>query len=184
MSTTARTTIVDAAASAKRRVFGTTNSVVSQVMDSNDLRAERGITILAKNPPSATAIPRSILSTRPTRRFRQVKSNASSRWSKGSCWSLTPTTGRCPDALCPAQGAGDDHLKPIVVINKVDRPDPRPMEVWTWCWSCSSSWANRVAQLDFPVNLRGGRHRAGQRGSGTAPGRARFSRSAVGQHRL
>ena len=43
-------------------VYRENQEVVDRVMDSNDLERERGITILAKTPPSATATPRSTLS--------------------------------------------------------------------------------------------------------------------------
>jgi len=66
---------------------------------------------------------------------------------------LLVDAGRGPvaaDALCAGQ-ALEAKLLPIVVINKIDRPDARPQEVLTRSTTCSFDLDAEESQLDFPV---------------------------------
>ncbi len=99
------------------------------ILDSNDLERERGITILAKN----IAIP-----------YRQVKINITDtpghadfggevervvRMSDGALLLIDAAEGPLPQTRFVLSKALEFGLKPIVVINKIDRPDARPWEV-------------------------------------------------------
>ena len=103
--------------------------VGEQILDSNDLERERGITILAKN----IAIP-----------YRGVKINIIDtpghadfggevervlRMADGALVLVDSAEGPMPQTRFVLSKALECGLQPIVVINKIDRPDARPHEV-------------------------------------------------------
>ena len=106
--------------------FRANQQVAERALDSNDLERERGITILAK----CTSVDRggtcgSTSSTRRATPISAARSSASSAWSTASsCWS-TPPKGRCRRPNSSSARRWRAGLRPIVVINKVDRPDAR-----------------------------------------------------------
>ena len=59
--------------------------------------------------------------------------------------------GPMPQTRFVLRKALEAGLIPIVVINKIDRPNARPPRCWTRRWICSSTWAPTSSQLDFPV---------------------------------
>jgi GTP-binding protein len=100
-----------------------------RILDSNDLERERGITILAKN----IAIP-----------YRGIKINVIDtpghadfggevervvRMADGALVLIDAAEGPMPQTRFVLSKALECHLKPIVVVNKIDRPDARPHEV-------------------------------------------------------
>ena len=79
----------------------------------------------------------SISSTRPATPISAARSSASSAWSMASsCWS-TPPRDRCRRPNSSSARRWRQGLKPIVVINKVDRPDARPRRCTTRSSTCS-----------------------------------------------
>ncbi len=109
--------------------FRETQLVGEQILDSNDLERERGITILAKN----IAIP-----------YKGVKVNIIDtpghadfggevervlRMADGALVLVDAAEGPMPQTRFVLSKAFECGLKPVVVINKVDRPDARPDEV-------------------------------------------------------
>jgi GTP-binding protein len=148
-------TIVDALLR-QSGVFRENEQVVSQVMDSNDLERERGITILAKNTAIRYGDTRINIVDTPDTPISAVKSNASSRWSTAFCWSST-LRRPMPQTRFVLRKALEMHLKPIVVINKVDRPDARPMEVLDLVLELFIELGATDEQLDFPVIYASGR---------------------------
>ena len=106
-----------------------TQLVGEQILDTNDLERERGITILAKN----IAIP-----------YKGVKINIIDtpghadfggevervlRMANGALVLVDAAEGPMPQTRFVLSKAFECGLKPIVVINKIDRPDARPHEV-------------------------------------------------------
>ena len=109
------------------------------ILDSNDLERERGITILAKNISlnyKGTKI--NIIDTPGHADFggevERVLEWPTAAW----CWS-TPSKARCPQTRFVLTKALEVGLQPIIVINKVDRPDARPDDVLTERSTSSSS---------------------------------------------
>jgi GTP-binding protein len=123
-----KTTLVDCMLRQSGR-YRDTQLVGEQILDSNDLERERGITILAKN----IAIP-----------YRGVKINIIDtpghadfggevervlRMADGALVLVDSAEGPMPQTRFVLSKALECGLQPIVVINKVDRPDARPHEV-------------------------------------------------------
>ena len=138
--------------------FRANQQVAERALDSNELERERGITILAKCTSVRTG--RTCASTSSTRRATPIsaaRSNASSAWSTASwCWS-TPPRGRCRRPSSSSARRCARGLKPIVVINKVDRPDARAGEVHNEIFDLFALLDASEAQLDFPTLFASGR---------------------------
>ena len=106
--------------------FGERETVDERVMDSNDLEKERGITILAKN----TAIQWNgyHINIVDTPGHADFGGEVERVMSMVDCVLLVVDAmdGPMPQTRFVTQKAFDHGLRPIVVINKVDRPGARP----------------------------------------------------------
>ena len=131
--------------------FGERETVDERVMDSNDLEKERGITILAKN----TAIKWNdyrinIVDTPGHADFggevERVMSMVDS-----VLLVVDATDGPMPQTRFVTQKAFDNGLKPIVVINKVDRSGARPDWVIDQVFDLFVNLGATDEQLDFPI---------------------------------
>ena len=117
--------------------FRDNQRVEERAMDSNDLEKERGITILAKcttsvewTMPGWRAIRGSTSSIPPATPISAARWSASSRWVDGVILLVDSLRRRdAADQVRDGQGAGAGAPKPIVVVNKIDRPDERTQEV-------------------------------------------------------
>ncbi|HUI66072.1 MAG TPA: GTP-binding protein, partial [Bacteroidota bacterium] len=131
--------------------FRKNQQLITRVMDSNDLEKERGITILAKN----TAI-----------HYRGVKINIvdtpghadfggeverTLTMVDGVLLLVDAAEGPLPGTKFVLKKSLDLNLKPIVVINKIDRKDARPHEVLDLVFELFLSLGASDAQLDFPT---------------------------------
>ena len=122
-----------------------------RVMDNNDLERERGITILSKNTELDWQGYRiNILDTPGHADFggevERVLSMAD------SCLLLVDAVdGPMPQTRFVTQKAFDLGLKPIVVVNKVDRPGARPDWVIDQTFDLFDSLGASDEQLDFPI---------------------------------
>jgi GTP-binding protein len=145
-----KTTLVDAMLH-QSGIFRENQEVVRRVMDSNELERERGITILAKN----TAIT-----------YRDVKINIvdtpghsdfggeverALRMVDGVLVLVDASEGPLPQTRYVLQKALAAKLQPIMVLNKIDRPDARPAEVLDEIYDLFIDLDAAEDQLDFPV---------------------------------
>ncbi len=130
--------------------FRETQLVGQQILDSNDLERERGITILAKN----IAIP-----------YRGVKINIIDtpghadfggevervlRMADGALVLVDAAEGPMPQTRFVLSKALECRLRPVIVINKIDRPDARPHEVIDEVFELFLQLGAEDALADFP----------------------------------
>jgi GTP-binding protein len=145
-----KTTLVDGLLK-QSNVFRDPDAVGDLILDANDLERERGITILAKN----TAIT-----------YRGVKINIIDtpghadfggevervlNMADGCLLLVDAVEGPMPQTRTVLQRALAMGLRPIVVVNKVDRASSRPEEVVSLTQDLFLDLATEAEQLDFPV---------------------------------
>ena len=145
-----KTTLVDGLLK-QSKVFRENQQVGELIMDSNELERERGITILSKN----TAI-----------MYRGVKINIIDtpghadfggevervlNMADGCLLLVDAVEGPMPQTRFVLKKALELGLKPILVINKIDRRDARVAQVLTWTQDLFLELATHADQLDFPV---------------------------------
>jgi GTP-binding protein len=145
-----KTTLVDAMLH-QSGIFGSHEQPVERVMDSNELERERGITILSK----ITGV-----------RYRGVKINIvdtpghsdfggeverALKIVDGVMLLVDASEGPLPQTRYVLMKALEAHLPPIVVINKIDRPDARVQEVLNEIYDLFIDLDATEDQLDFPV---------------------------------
>lgn len=138
-------------------VFRSNQVVRERFLDSNDLERERGITILAKN----ISIP-----------YKDYKINVIDtpghsdfggevervlKMADGVLLLVDSFEGPMPQTRFVLEKALALHLKPIVVINKIDRPDNRPLEVLDEIYDLFIELGADENQLDFPFVYASGR---------------------------
>src|SRR3982074_3807771 len=145
-----KTTLVDAMLK-QSGLFRANEAVVEPMMDSNDLERERGITILAKT----TGI-----------RYHDIKINIvdtpghsdfggeverALKIVDGVMLLVDASEGPLPQTRYVLMKALEAKLPPIVVINKIDRPDARIPEVLDEIYDLFIDLDATEDQLDFPV---------------------------------
>src|SRR5699024_7377544 len=123
----------------------------SRAMDSDDIEKERGITILSKN----TAIKYNdatinILDT-PGHADFGGEVERIMKMVDGVILVVDAYEGPMPQTRFVLQKALEQKLKPIVVLNKVDRPNIRPDEVVDQVFELFIELGADDEQLDFPV---------------------------------
>src|SRR3954469_7856396 len=127
------------------------------ILDSNDLERERGITILAKNIAlHVDGIKINIIDTPGHADFggeveRVVK------MADGCLLLVDAAEGPLPQTRFVLRKAFESGLKPIVVINKIDRPDARPIEVINAVFDLFVELEATEEQLDFATIYAAGR---------------------------
>jgi len=151
-----KTTLVDELLK-QNKVFRQNQVVQERFLDSNDLERERGITILSKN----ISIP-----------YKDVKINIIDtpghsdfggevervlKMADGVLLLVDSFEGPMPQTRFVLEKALQLHLKPIVVINKIDRPDNRPDEVLDEIYDLFIDLNADEDQLDFPYVYASGR---------------------------
>ena len=131
--------------------FRTHEKVAERVMDSNDLERERGITILAKNCAvtwAGTHI--NIVDTPGHADFGGEVERALSMVD-GVVLLIDAQEGPMPQTRFVTKKALALGLKPIVVVNKVDKPGSRPDYVINAAFELFDKLGATEEQLDFPV---------------------------------
>jgi GTP-binding protein len=141
--------------------FRDNQRVEERAMDSNDLEKERGITILAKctsveweHDGETTHI--NIVDTPGHADFGAEVERILSMVD-GVILLVDAAEGPMPQTKFVTGKALALGLKPIVVVNKIDRPDARPAEVLDECFELFLSLEANDEQLDFPVLYASGR---------------------------
>ena len=145
-----KTTLVDGMLR-QSGAFRANEHVAERVMDSNELERERGITILAKNTAvfyQGTKI--NIVDTPGHSDFGGEVERAL-KMVDGAMLLVDASEGPLPQTRYVLGKALEAKLTPIVVINKIDRPDARPQEVLNEIYDLFIDLDAAEEQLDFPV---------------------------------
>jgi GTP-binding protein len=122
-----------------------------QVLDSNDLERERGITILSKNVSiNWKGVKVNIIDTPGHSDFGGEVERVLNM-ADGCILLVDAFEGPMPQTRFVLQKALQIGLKPIVVVNKVDKPNCRPEEVYEMVFDLMFSLNATEDQLDFPV---------------------------------
>ncbi|BAF86329.1 small GTP-binding protein [Azorhizobium caulinodans ORS 571] len=137
--------------------FRENQRVAERVMDSNDLEKERGITILAKATSVVwNDIRINIVDTPGHADFGGEVERILSMVD-GAIVLVDAAEGPMPQTKFVVGKALKIGLKPIVAINKVDRPDGRPQEVINEVFDLFAALDANDEQLDFPILYGSGR---------------------------
>src|SRR5712671_2680617 len=123
-----KTTLVDAMLR-QSGVFRTNEEVAERVMDSNDLERERGITILAKATGVHYAGTKINIVDTPGHSDFGGEVERALKIVDGVMLLVDASEGPLPQTRYVLMKALEAKLTPIVVINKIDRPDARIPEV-------------------------------------------------------
>ena len=152
-----KTTLVDKILHTTK-VFRENQETGDLIMDSNDLERERGITIFSKNA--------SVM-------YKDVKINVIDtpghadfggevervlKMADGVCLLVDAFEGPMPQTRFVLQKALQLNLKPIVIINKVDKPNCRPDEVHEAVFELFFNLDANEEQLDFPTYYGSGKN--------------------------
>ena len=163
-----KTTLVDAMLQ-QSGTFRANEAHVDRVMDSNELERERGITILAKNTALFYhGIKINIVDTPGHSDFGGEVERAL-KMVDGVMLLVDASEGPLPQTRYVLGKALEAGLPPIVVINKIDRPDARAQEVLNEIYDLFIDLDAKEDQLDFPVlytNAKAGTATTDQRGGG------------------
>ena len=125
--------------------------VVERAMDSNDLERERGITILAKAASVVWKDTRINIVDTPGHADFGGEVERILNMVDGALVLVDAAEGPLPQTKFVVSKALRMGLKPIVVINKVDRSDARPTEVVNEVFDLFAALDASEEQLDFPI---------------------------------
>jgi GTP-binding protein len=131
--------------------FAAHQHVVERVMDSNDLERERGITILAKNCAVTWAGTHINIVDTPGHADFGGEVERVLSMVDGVLLLVDAVEGPMPQTRFVTRKALARGLKPIVVVNKVDRPGARPDWVVNHTFDLFDKLGASEEQLDFPV---------------------------------
>ena len=145
-----KTTLVDALLH-QSGVFRANERVAERAMDSNELERERGITILAKN--TAVHYRDLLINIVDTPGHADFGGEVERTLSMvdGVMLLVDASEGPLPQTRFVLRKALERRLTPIVVINKIDRPDARAPEVLNEIYDLFIDLDANEDQLDFPV---------------------------------
>lgn len=146
-----KTTLVDKLLRQSGAFSGDRSALVERVMDSNDLEKERGITILAKNTAITWKDCRINIVDTPGHADFGGEVERILSMVDSVLLLVDAVDGPMPQTRFVTQKAFSWGLKPIVVVNKVDRPGARPHWVVDQVFDLFVRLGATDAQLDFPV---------------------------------
>lgn len=145
-----KTTLVDKMLLAGN-LFRSNQNSGELILDNNDLERERGITILSKNVSiSYNGTKINIIDTPGHSDFGGEVERVLNM-ADGCILLVDAFEGPMPQTRFVLQKALEIGLKPIVVVNKVDKPNCRPEEVYEMVFDLMFSLNATEEQLDFPV---------------------------------
>ncbi len=164
-----KTTLVDALLH-QSGTFRANERVAERAMDSNDLERERGITILAKN--TAVHFNDLLINIVDTPGHADFGGEVERTLSMvdGVMLLVDASEGPLPQTRFVLRKALERRLTPIVVVNKIDRPDARPQEVLNEIYDLFIDLDASEDQLEFPVlytNAKVGTSTTEMHGTGT-----------------
>jgi GTP-binding protein len=145
-----KTTLVDALLK-QSGTFRSNETVMERVMDSNDLERERGITILAKNTSVYHGGVKINIVDTPGHSDFGGEVERALKMVDGVMLLVDSSEGPLPQTRYVLGKALEGKLPPIVVINKIDRPDARPQEVLNEIYDLFIDLNAEEKQLEFPV---------------------------------
>ena len=145
-----KTTLVDRLLQ-QSGTFRENQKVTERAMDSNDLERERGITILAKAASVQWKDTRINIVDTPGHADFGGEVERILNMVDGALVLVDAAEGPLPQTKFVVSKALKVGLKPIVVINKVDRPDARPTEVINEVFDLFAALDASEEQLDFPI---------------------------------
>lgn len=145
-----KTTLVDAMLR-QSGIFRANQQVAERVMDSNDLEKERGITILSKTTSVMHDGYRINIVDTPGHADFGGEVERVLRMVDGVLLLVDSFEGAMPQTRFVLKKALELDLKPIVVVNKIDRSDGRPTEVLDEVLDLFIDLNATEEQLDFPV---------------------------------
>jgi len=151
-----KTTLVDAMLR-QSGAFRANQQVVERALDSNELERERGITILAKCTSVEWRDVRINIVDTPGHADFGGEVERILSMVDGVLVLVDAADGPMPQTKFVVGKALSQGLRPIVVINKVDRADARPQEVHNEIFDLFAALDAAEAQLDFPTILASGR---------------------------
>jgi GTP-binding protein len=127
------------------------------ILDSNDLERERGITILAKNIALTVAGTKINIIDTPGHADFGGEVERVLKMADGCLLLVDAAEGPLPQTRFVLRKAFECCLRPIVVINKIDRADARPVEVLNAVFDLFVELDADDATLDFPTIFAAGR---------------------------
>ena len=145
-----KTTLVDKLLRSSH-TFRDNQVVEERVMDSNALERERGITILAKNTAITYKNTKINILDTPGHADFSGEVERIMKMVDGVVLVVDAYEGTMPQTRFVLKKAFEAHLKPIVVINKVDKPSARPLEVIDEVLELFIDLGCDEDELDFPV---------------------------------
>ena len=145
-----KTTLVDAMLK-QSHVFRSNEQVAERVMDSGDLERERGITILSKNTSIMYKDIKINIVDTPGHADFGGEVERVLNMVDGVVLLVDAFEGPMPQTKYVLRKALEQKLKPIVVINKIDRPDQRVEDVYDEVLELFMELGADDDQLDFPV---------------------------------
>jgi len=151
-----KTTLVDAMLK-QSGVFRANEEVAERVMDSNDLERERGITILSKITGVQYRGNKINIVDTPGHSDFGGEVERALKIVDGVMLLVDASEGPLPQTRYVLMKALEARLTPVVVINKIDRPDARPQDVLNEVYDLFIDLDATEDQLEFPVLYTNGR---------------------------
>jgi GTP-binding protein len=145
-----KTTLVDALLW-QSGTFRANEQVAERVMDSIDLEREKGITIMAKNTSIRYQGTKINIVDTPGHSDFGAEVERTLKMVDGVMLLVDASEGPLPQTRFVLRKALEQGLPPIVVINKIDRPDARAQEVLNEVYDLFIDLDASEDQLDFPV---------------------------------
>ena len=145
-----KTTLLDAMLK-QSHVFHRNQQVGELIMDSDELEREKGITILAKNTSIDYKGVRINIIDTPGHADFSGEVERVLNMADGCLLVIDAVDGPMPQTRFVLRHALQRGIKPVVVINKIDRPSARPGEVANMVQDLFLELATDAEQLDFPI---------------------------------